>query len=340
MIQLDLESTVWKRFVRSRRDALPFHHPSWTSLLADCYGFRAFALALTDSSDSGVIAGLPVLEARSRLHRRPRWMSLPFTDICPPLVDEHIAPRLIVALDQARREAGVGRLEVRALVGGAPPSDAIAFRHTLQLEGTAEQVARRCFRPAVNRNVRAAKRTGLMLRRADCEADLDSIFYELQVNTRRRHGLPVQPRRFFRLLWRRILEPGLGFALFVCNDNKPVAGAVFLTWNRTMTYKYGASDPAFWHLRPNNLLFWEAISWGCDHGYELLDFGRTDFDGAGLRRFKLGWGCREQELRYTVLGGNAAGSHGTARALLRPVLRRSPPWVVRALGSFLYRQAA
>jgi hypothetical protein len=71
-----------------------------------------------------------------------------------------------------------------------------------------------------------------------------------------------------------------------------------------------------------------------------LDFGRTDLEGAGLRGFKLGCSCHKQKPRYTVLGGNAAGLHGITYSLLRPVLRRFPPRVVRALGSYPYRQDA
>jgi hypothetical protein len=47
----------------------------------------------------------------------------------------------------------------------------------------------------------------------------------------------VQPRRFFRPLWSRILEPGLGRVLFVDVGSDTVAGAVFLTWNRSVVYK-------------------------------------------------------------------------------------------------------
>ena len=325
-------------FVRSRSDALPFHHPSWALFLAECYGFRPFALALQSPGEGALAAGLPILETRTWL-RGPRWITLPFTDVCPPLVDVEDASRLITSLDQARRAADVGRVEVRVSVPGAVASVPTAFRHTLALDGTREQVARR-FHPATRRNIRAAERNGLTLRRAEKEADLESVFYELHLNTRRRHGLPVQPRRFFRLLWRRIVQPGLGFGLFVCSDGVPVAGAVFLTWNRTITYKYGASDAAFWRLRPNNALFWDVIGWGCENGYKTLDFGRTDIDGDGLRRFKLGWGCEEECLQYLTLGAATTKSHRAARTVLRPVLQRSPLWVVRAVGNLLYRQAA
>ena len=336
--ELDLGSAAWLEFVRSRPEALPFHHPSWAMFLAECYGFRPFALVLDGGSDGGPAAGLPVLETRARL-RGTRWISLPFTDVCPPLVEEHDAGRFTAALEGARRDAGVDALEVRAPIAGARATHPLALRHTLRLGRVEQEVAGR-FRPAIRRNIRAAERNALTLRRAEREADLETTFYRLQVQTRRRHGLPVQPRRFFRLLWRRILEPGLGFGLFVCSNGTPVAAAVFLTWERTITYKYGASDAAFWRLRPNNLLFREAISWGCDHGYQTFDFGRTDFEGMGLRRFKLGWGCQEEDLRYTVLGRGAARSHGLARSVGQPILRRSPPWVLRVLGNLLYRQTA
>jgi hypothetical protein len=108
-----------------------------------------------------------------------------------------------------------------------------------------------------------------------------------------------------------------------------------------MIYKYGASDPTAWEHRPNNLLFWQAIRWGCAHGMRLLDWGRTDFDNSGLREFKSGWGAREEPLAYSVVADRppvpATGRIGRAMA---PVIRRSPPWVCQALGEFLYRFAA
>jgi CelD/BcsL family acetyltransferase involved in cellulose biosynthesis len=100
-------------------------------------------------------------------------------------------------------------------------------------------------------------------------------FYRLHVNTRRRLGLPVQSRRFFRLLWSRMIQPDLGRVLLVDVGTDTVAGAVFLTWNRTVVYKYGASDPRYWSVRPNNLLFWEAIKWACESRYERLSFGAS-----------------------------------------------------------------
>jgi hypothetical protein len=119
-----------------------------------------------------------------------------------------------------------------------------------------------------------------------------------------------------------------------------VAAAVFLTHRGLLTYKYGASDPGALALRPNNLLFWEAIRWGGEAGMHALDLGRTDWGHDSLRAFKLAWGADESELRYHRLGGGRRPVHGggSLRAL-GAVLRRSPPIVSRVAGEILYRHA-
>src|SRR5205823_5278110 len=126
------------------------------------------------------------------------------------------------------------------------------------------EAVERSFSAMTHRNISKARRVGLEVRVAEHEDDLVRLFYGLQLRTRRRLGLPVQPRRFFRLLWRHGLERGLGHALLVLERGRPIAGAVFLVERDTVVYKYGASDERAWSLRPNNLLFAEAIRQACD----------------------------------------------------------------------------
>lgn len=338
VLELPLGSERWAQFVRSRPDALPFHHPAWALLLAECYGFRSFGFALADEAGR-LEAGLPVLEVKRPLGR-PRWVSLPFTDTCPALVDPVVSDRLAAELDGLRQARGVSRVELRGpLPGAARDPGPAPLAHVLRLDPDADEVARR-FKGAVLRNVRKSARSGLVIRRGESEGDLAGTFYDLLVDTRRRLGAIVQPRRFFRLLWRRALAGDLGFVLLAFVGETPVAGAVFLTWNGTVTYKYGASDTRYWDRRPNNLLFWEAIQWACANGYGALDFGRTDATAEGLRRFKLGWGCDESPLAYSAIGTAASGSRSDASERLSPVIRRAPGWLNRAIGRLLYKYAA
>jgi CelD/BcsL family acetyltransferase involved in cellulose biosynthesis len=340
--RLPLESPAWASLVERTAGALPFHHPAWAATIAQCYGFDAFALALRGAraEDGEYVAGLPVIEVRHPITRRRRWSSLPFTDTCPPLVAPANAARLASAVDVYRLSQGVAQAEISGGLEGVPSvtSDEHVY-HVLTLEDDPEAVASR-FRPSVRRNVRSARAAGLELRRAASEADMIRVFYPLQVMTRRRLGLPPQPVRFFRSIWRGLIEAGLGHLTIVEAEGRPVAAAVFLEWNGVTVYKYGASDPHAWHLRPNNLLFAEEIAHACRTGQSSFHFGRTDAEDEGLRRFKLGWGATEEPLRSTWLGAAPSPERVAPPKLLRKIVRRSPPFIVRAIGTVLYRYAA
>jgi hypothetical protein len=61
MLRLALDDPRWLEFVRDAAHS-PFHRPAWARLIADCYGYRAFALGLIDESGR-LKAGLPIIEA-------------------------------------------------------------------------------------------------------------------------------------------------------------------------------------------------------------------------------------------------------------------------------------
>ena len=321
----------WSERVASDPDALPFHHPAWMSLLAEVYGYRPFLIGAGDG-DGGLAGGLPAMEVRDPFGRR-RWIALPFTDHCPPLGD---MPAEL--LDDARRRAGIARFELHAELPGAFATGG-AVRHVLPLATDADAVLRTFHRSQVQRNIRKAERSGVTVRRACSAADLTDVFYRLHLATRRRLGVPVQPKRFFARLWDRMIAPGLGFVLIAEAGGAPVAGAVFLEHGETVIYKYGASDAGAWGLRPNHAIFWAAIRASCAAGRRSFDFGRTDLADESLRAFKAHWGTEEVALPYATLADRPPGRAHGGRALA-PLIRHSPPWACRALGELLYKHAA
>lgn len=274
---------------------------------------------------------------------RNRWVALPFTDYCPPLVSDDADLDLVEAFDSARRTKRISRFDIRADLGVPGPGAAVvAVRHTLELDPDPEVVYQTFSRSQTQRNIRKAEREGaVVLRRGVSIEDLTRVYFDLHLETRRRQGIPTQPRRFFEHLWREMLEPGHGFLLLAFADDVPIAGGVFLTSKKSVVYKFGASSPRFWSLRPNNLLFWEAIRWSCERGFRTFDFGRTDLDNDGLRNFKNNWGARETPLTYSVLPDSPP--RHIAPSFPRPVsaaIRMSPMWVSRWLGELLYKRAA
>jgi CelD/BcsL family acetyltransferase involved in cellulose biosynthesis len=328
----------WLDFVRGRPQARPYHHPAWARTISETYGFEPFVLALS-AADGSLSAGIPFVPVGGRL-RPKRWVALPFTDVLEPLWSNGTgAAELAPIVESAAREAGVSSIEIRGPLSAPAAHEATrGVEHTLALTDPETLLAG--FQSQVRRNIRKADKSGVTIRVADDPRDLTHWYFDLHAETRRRLGVPTQPRRLFEEVWTHMIEPGLGFVLLACHEGRPVAGAVFLEWNGRVVYKFGASAQRFWPLRPNNLIIWEAIRRGCERGARELDFGRSDLEDEGLRAFKASWGAVELPLVYTTLGRRPESKGQTAERLLRPVLRRAPIWFGRRLGAALYRFAA
>lgn len=342
MVRLDISDGRWSEFVAQHPAATPFHHPAWATLVARTYGYEAFALVQLDAHGR-IITGLPMIEVRTRVSPR-RWVSLPFTDHCPPLaLPDVVQPQLVEDLRVASHQARVSRLEIHADLAGADASASpVAVTHQLRLDPDPGVIHRTLLRPSVRKWIARAERDGVEVRREDSRLALVDTFYDLHLHTRHRLGVPVQPRRYFEFLWEDMIQPGIGFVLLAYAGTTPIAGAVYLAWNGTVMYKYGASASEYWQLHPNHLLMWTAIRWGCEHGYRTFDLGRSDLVSGGLRQFKGSWGAQETPLIYTAVGGQAQQPPGNSRLrdAISTVVRRSPPWVCRAIGELLYKYAA
>ena len=337
LLLLDPFDERWTAFVASQPQANIFHHPAWSNLLAECYGYRPFVVALRDVEGT-ICAGLPMMEVNSRLTGR-RWVSLPFTDYCVPLYREP-ASLICLADNLVHLSQGKGKptIEVRWRFPTHPAihSSSQYVLHTIRLSPDTEAVAK-CFHSNHRRNIKAAQKRGVCIVWAQTREHL-KVFYRLHVQTRRKQGVPVQPWRFFDILGSTLLEPGLGFVLLAYKDRECLAGAVFLKWRQTLTYKYGASCPDGLSLRPNHLLFGAAIHWGCTNGCTMLDMGRTDVANTGLREFKNRWGATEVLLTYSTLPAASRWRvPGRLMLGLQTVIRHSPLWVCRAVGTLFYR---
>ncbi|TMD81794.1 MAG: GNAT family N-acetyltransferase [Chloroflexi bacterium] len=334
-----IDDPRWTAFIASQPDATLFHHPAWVQALAEAYGYDPFLIIHADE-DGNIVAGMPVLDVRSALRGRRR-ISLPFTDYCPPLARN--AQRLTFFAEELNRWQidAQSSIEVHGAlpdIGGVDRVQ-VGFGHLLSLEQDPARLFSR-LHPNIRRWIRKSLREGLTVRLGTSPADLEP-FYRLHWQTRRRLGVPLQPRSFFDSLWRRVIEPGFGFVAFAYFGERPIAADLFLAWNGTLIGKFNASDRQFWSLRPNNLVVWAGIEWGCQNGYRLLDFGKTDRHGGGLRNFKMSWGSTEVPIFYSYLGGPAPSPlDGLASRVLTRVIQASPPVVCRVAGELLYRQCA
>ncbi len=335
---IDISGDEWLAFLHGQDRATPFHHPAWAKVVSEVYGFPASAFVIR-APDGTIAAGLPGIRVPS-LGRRAHWKCLPFTDQCGPLGGNQGISALMTAL----RDRADEDWEVRSPVPGLATVQTVAVRHCLDLRPGLDLVYAGFHRSQVQRALRRAEREGIVrVREANQRDDLTDIYYGLHVDTRKRQGVPPQPRRLFAAIWDELHTAGVASTHLAEIEGRPVAGAVFLHWNRTLVYKYGASRTDTWKAHPNHVIFWDAIRKACGAGMTLLDFGLTDPCNHGLRAFKSNWGAREEELRYTFSRSAAqprTTSHSHTQMLLGTAIRHSPPRVCEWIGSALYRFAA
>jgi hypothetical protein len=327
----------WLDLVAHGTETSVFHHPAWLTLLRTAYRYPIEGWCVADAGGR-LVAGLPVATVSSRL-TGSRLVSLPFSDRCQAAFRDggHAdRERLAEVIDRERRRRGLS-LELH----GAPPDCCPStpgdrfFGHLMALPGDVDR-ARRLLHDTQLRNARRAVRLGVRVRRRTDEAAV-AAFFRLHVLTRRRLGVPTQPWRFFRGLV-PVLQQGLGFVALAEWEGRAVNAAVYLRWGRTLTYKYGASDHAHSRLRAAALIHTEAVQHAIETGCDTLDFGRTELDNDGLRRFKRQLGGQEVELAYSWLGAApAARSVRNVSRLQRAAIRKAPPAFGRVLGAAVYR---
>lgn len=333
-------SSMWNAFVESHPDATIFHHPAWVTLLRKQYGFRPLAICLQQGD--AVVAGMPFCELVRPFSKRKRLVGLPFSDHCGPL--SFSASQLSDLLARICSLAGQEHLQVE-IRWEPPPGSPFKpaephWLHETHLIGDESQLFK-SFKERVQRHVKRAQKAGLRTRIRRDEAAMD-IFYELHLKTRKRQGVPIQPRGYFRRLQECIVDANRGFVAVTGDGQQNMSAGVFLHFKKTITYKYGASDPAHVNQAPNYLMMWEAMLHAKKEGFSRFDFGKTSVGNEGLRHFKNGWSPEETTLSYAYFpeAVSSASFDRVNRRIVEPLIKHSPTLVCRLAGEILYKHFA
>ncbi len=317
-----------------------FHSAGWARTLAQTYGYAPQYHVLQRRELSAV---LPVFEVSSWLTGR-RGIALPFTDACDPLADEPAdVPALFERACETGRRRGWRTLEVRGARGRLAPAPASVTFHTHLLDlrrSEAELFAR--LEASNRRAIRRAQSAGVVVEFSNDRAALDA-FYRLLCRTRRKHGVPPQPHRFFVALHTELLNRKQGCIALARLGDRIVAGAVYLHFQQSAVYKFGASDEAFLPCRANNLVMWEAIRAHARQGFDTLDLGRSSSTNHGLRAFKRSFGADERILeyvKYDLRRGAFTTDQDRSSGWHSHLFRHLPIVVSRAIGAALYKHIA
>lgn len=330
---------AWDGLLLSSGDNAFFHTATWASVLSESYGFKPLYLICKSGKRFDLV--MPMMEVRSLL-TGSRGVSLPFTDHCAPFISREglveIARAKFLEYGKMARWRFIEWRDGGTIPCGTPAHETY-FKHLISLEKHEHELFS-CLKESNRRNIRKAVREGVSVTIGRSRESLEA-FYRLNCLTRRRHGLPPQPIRFFRKVHEHILAEEKGIVAIASHANRPLSASVFFFFGREAIFKYGASDLARQEIRPGNLLMWEAILWLRSHGFASLDLGRTEPENQGLLRYKRTWGAIEGKVDYHKYSFRSGGFTSASRRpwpnFLRNLFAKTPLSILRLFGGLAYR---
>jgi len=332
------DEPAYSAFVRNgERTSSIYHSLEWRDVLTEAFGYEPHYLI---AKSEGQVTGVLPLMLVPGLLRGTRLVSLPFSHSVPLCAAAGSVGPLIDSATMTAQSRSSGRLEIRAdtdvsgLVVSSPFVDT-----RLQLDDPASLWA--SISASTRRGVRKAERAGIEV---SAEESLDQFreFEGMVVETRQSQGVPTYPVGFFKSMRKHLGNTGLARLYLAWKNEQPIAGMVMTYWRNSAIYAYGASTRhrEMLNMRPNNLLFWQAIRDAAADGYSIFDFGTTHASNEGLLRFKQGWGATTTPLSYAyspALSGSSPREHrsGLMFNLAAHCFRHMPHGMYRRLSDAL-----
>jgi hypothetical protein len=330
----------WPTLIENHPRASVFHSTSWLKALQTVYGYEPVVIT-TCPPGTSLTNGLVFCRVKSWLTGQ-RFVSLPFSDHCEPLVDSpDDLDAMLLHMQRDLDERKWQYIEIRPI--SQQLGSQVGLRktltyqfHRLDLRRSAQELFHGFHKDCVQRKIRRAEREDLKYEEGNTEALLQK-FYKLLVATRRRQYLPPQPLAWFRGL---VATFGNDLKIRVASKGDlPVASILTLSHKRCVVYKYGGSNASLNKLGGMALLFWKTIQEAKDKALEELDMGRSGADNLGLIAFKEHWGAIGAPLTYWRYPPPGAYVPRPAwqKRLARRLVRATPDLALEAVGTLLYR---
>ncbi|MCA9972964.1 MAG: GNAT family N-acetyltransferase [Anaerolineales bacterium] len=289
----------WEAMCQAERSL--FHTPAWQSLLKR--SLRASPLFVMQSDGAAAFA-VTVFSAGPF---RVGYVGFPVGGML------HGAPLTAAQLAELRpllRRQGIDRLRLvisPLAFGEALPYPAVALPETAVTNLPAWDLNQ--LSSSIRRNVNKARRSGVQLQDAGLPMHGERLF-TLYRQTIARHGGSVRySAAYFRELASLAGQEARLRCLLAAVDDQIVSFVCVGLDGATAYYLHGATDMAYQHLRPADLLFAAAITWARDEGMAVYNMLASPADQPSLVRYKEKWGgetAPQQTYDLPVRGGRAA----------------------------------
>lgn len=335
-----IKDKQWEELIPKDNYKFFFYDYNWANTLINCYKYKPYYIVI--KTKDRIKAIVPFLEVKNFIIGK-RAVSLPFTDFCEPyLINKEFSSDFWDIIIKYGKERKWDYIELRGGENYFNTDNSYLYylEHYLDLTKSIEYIYSNLKENCI-RNIKKAKKIGVTVKTSSKYEDLVK-FYELNLITRKKHGLPAQPFSFFINIYEQMFKNNKGLLLFAEIENRCIAAYIFLynDYLKAVVYKYGASDPKYLHTRANNLLMWEAIQFFKNKEFNVFLFGRTSIDNKGLIQFKDSWTAESKKIyyyKYDLKKDNFLKSESKDLHFYNKIFNKFPIFLLKFFGEKLYK---
>ena len=298
----------WDRGIQHFPAKTLFHESGWLDFTATMHprGNIEYFEIRRNGSRAGYFPVLRVKKTLFSVYGSPLAGSAMYQG---PLVDEDVdQAELIAAVVRLARDNRIAQLELASEWLNPTVMRAFGFRESSSVTHVCplmkdEASAWAAVKGTCRTRIRKAEKSGLVAEHTTDPAIADD-FYRYYCDVLKRKGVaPCYAVERPRALMACLIPRDRLFAIRVKYLNQVIGASFYPHDDRAMYYWDGASDPAYLHLCPNELLHWTAMK---------LAISR------GIPAFNIGGGPRPS--RFTQKFGGGVVSYSTYRKSFVPLL--------------------
>lgn len=331
------DRSQWEAYVQNNILSSNGHLLGWRNAIEKTYPVVGHYLIA--KQDDKIVGLLPLIWVKSK-YISNELTSLPYISYSGLLGDNVLIKSKL--LDRAMKlvdELGACRLAIRQTE--YLPSESIKKYNTILEDqkirmvltlNPDSQILFNTFKSKLRSQIRRPEKEGMTFCMGG--AELINDFYHVFSRNMRDLGSPVHAKNLFVNLFSELsdhLRVGC-----VYKDKIPVATGIILLHNNTIEIPWASSDRRYNRFSPNMLLYWSFIKFGCDHGFEHFDFGRSSRD-EGTHKFKMQWGSVEMPYYwYNIYNSEPAQStlpQANKRKIIEKTWSKLPLPLANYLGS-------
>ncbi len=285
------DAAKWNNFVQFHKESDYSHLYEWKNIFEKSYSLKTLYLGVYNNEELQAV--LPMVIIKYPFLGKKAF-SLPYLNYCGLIKTELSREDILLnkVLSYIKR-FNLKSLELRKL-------DRLSLRTmglcTLKLSLPNESTALwDGLKPKVRNQIRKAQKYGFSVKWGVEQIDQ---FFNIYSRNMHELGTPVHSKSFFTMI---IKELGNSAdILTIYKDKLAVASMFLIKYRRSLSDPWASSLKEYLQYCPNMLMYWEALKWGTENGFEEFDFGRSDY-GSGTFKFKTQWGCSPVNLDYIVV---------------------------------------